>query len=64
MWDGDGDINIVVLDIDLWYNVGDSGVGSEGSSDLLLDNGVSRSRDSWGSNRSGLDNVLSSSINI
>ena len=48
MWDGDGDINFVVLDIDLWDNVGDlrgdSGVGSDGSSDLLLDNSVSRDR--------------------
>ena len=85
MWDGDGDINFVVLDIDLWDNVGDlrgdSGVGSDGSSDILLDNSVSRdrfsydrvrgngsircwrSRDSWGSNRSGLNNVLRSSGN-
>ena len=82
MWDGDGDINFVVLDIDLWDNVGDlrgdSGVGSDGSSDLLLDNSVRRnrftwvrdrgngsircwrSRDSMGSNRSGLNNVLRS----
>merc|ERR1711875_19253 len=50
-WDSNGDINVVVLDIDLWDNVGDlrgdSGVGSHGSSDLGLDNGVSRSRASW-----------------
>ena len=81
-WDGDGDINVVVLDIDWWDNVGDlrgdSGVGSDGSSDLLLDNSVRRnrftwvrdrgngsircwrSRDSMGSNRSGLNNVLRS----
>merc|ERR1711902_268226 len=85
-WDSDGDINVVVLDIDLWDNVGDlrgdSGVGSDGSSDLGLDNGVSRgrsswdgsrgdgsircwgSRDGWGSNRSGLNNVLGSSGNV
>jgi len=50
-WDSNGDIDIVVLDIDLWDNVGDlrgdSGVGSDGSSDLGLDNGVSRSWASW-----------------
>merc|ERR1711981_399225 len=44
-WDSNGDINVVVLDIDLWNNVGDlrgdSGVGSDGSSDLLLNNSVS-----------------------
>merc|ERR1719187_1775892 len=85
-WDSNGDINVVVLDIDLWDNVGDlrgdSGVGSDGSSDLGLDDGVSRSRsswdrgrgdgsirswgsrDGWGSNRSGLNNVLGSSGNV
>jgi len=50
-WDGNGDIDVVFLDIDLWDNVGDlrgdSGVGSDGSSDLGLDNGVSRSWASW-----------------
>merc|ERR1719513_78328 len=50
-WDSNGDINVVFLDIDLWDNVGDlrgdSGVGSHGSSDLGLDNGVSGSRASW-----------------
>merc|ERR1719477_523161 len=50
-WDSNGDINVVFLDIDLWDNVGDlrgdSGVGSHRSSDLGLDNGVSRSRASW-----------------
>merc|ERR1711983_303279 len=50
-WDSNRDINVVVLDIDLWDNVGDlrgdSGVGSDGSSDLGLDNGVSGSRSSW-----------------
>merc|ERR1719513_499828 len=50
-WDSNGDINVVVLDIDLWDNVGDlrgdSGVGSHGSCDLGLDNGVSGSRASW-----------------
>merc|ERR1711936_805943 len=50
-WDSNGDIDVVVLDIDLWDNVGDlrgdSGVGSDRSSDPLLDNGVSRSWASW-----------------
>merc|ERR1719266_2435923 len=50
-WDSNGDIDIVVLDVDLWDNVGDlrgdSGVGSDGSSDPLLDNGVSGSWASW-----------------
>merc|ERR1712033_135914 len=50
-WDSNRDINVVFLDIDLWDNVGDlrgdSGVGSDGSSDLGLDNGVSRSWASW-----------------
>merc|ERR1719312_1980487 len=50
-WDSNRDINVVFLDIDLWDNVGDlrgdSGVGSHGSSDLGLDNGVSGSRASW-----------------
>merc|ERR1719206_744948 len=50
-WDSNRDINVVFLDIDLWDNVGDlrgdSGVGSHRSSDLGLDNGVSRSRASW-----------------
>merc|ERR1712168_1412879 len=50
-WDSNRDIDIVVLDIDFWDNVGDlrgdSGVGSDGSSDLGLDNGVSRSWASW-----------------
>merc|ERR1712121_451941 len=85
-WDSNRDINVVFLDIDLWDNVGDlrgdSGVGSDGSSDLGLDNSVSRSRsswdrgrgdgsirswgsrDGWGSNRSGLNNVLGSSGNV
>merc|ERR1711902_240043 len=85
-WDSNGDINVVFLDIDLWDNVGDLrgdfGVGSYGSSDLGLDNGVSGSRsswdgsrgdgsircwgsrDGWGSNRSGLNNVLGSSSNV
>merc|ERR1712121_14720 len=85
-WDGTRDINVVFLDIDLWDNVGDlrgdSSVGSDGSSDLGLDNSVSRSRsswdrcrgdgsirswgsrDGWGSNRSGLNNVLGSTGNV
>merc|ERR1711872_1074012 len=50
-WDSNRDINVVFLDIDLWDNVGDlrgdSGVGSDGSSNLGLDNSVSRSRSSW-----------------
>merc|ERR1719483_1776030 len=50
-WDSNWDINIVLLDIDLWDNVGelggDSGVSSDGSKDSLLDNGVSGSRASW-----------------
>merc|ERR550519_2347547 len=50
-WDSNGDIDIVVLDVDFWDNVGDlrgdSGVGSDGSSDLGLDNGVRRSWASW-----------------
>ena len=50
-WDSNGDIDIVVLHIDLWDNVGDlrgdSGVGSDGSSDLGLDNGVNGSWASW-----------------
>merc|ERR1719510_2911706 len=50
-WDSNRDIDIVVLDIDLWDNVGDlrgdSGVGSDRGSDLGLDNGVSRSWASW-----------------
>merc|ERR1711981_602464 len=59
-WDSNGDINVVVLDIDLWNNVGDlrgdSGVGSDGSSDLLLNNGVSRSGSSW--DRCGRDGSI------
>merc|ERR1719381_34662 len=47
--DGDGDldrdINVVLVDLELGNNLGldrgDSGVSSHGSSDLLLDNGVS-----------------------
>merc|ERR1711900_93732 len=50
-WDSNGDIDVVVLDIDLWNNVGylrgDYRVGSDGSSNLLLNNGVSGSRSSW-----------------
>merc|ERR1719233_1592640 len=50
-WDSNGDIDIVVLDVDFRDNVGDlrgdSGVGSDGSSDLGLDNGVSGSWASW-----------------
>merc|ERR1712072_179099 len=59
-WDSNGDINVVVLDIDLWNNVGDlrgdSGVGSDGSSDPLLNNGVSRSGSSW--DRCGRDGSI------
>merc|ERR1711892_422153 len=50
-WNSNWGINIVLLDIDLWDNVGelrgDSGVSSDGSKDSLLDNGVSGSRASW-----------------
>merc|ERR1719430_90476 len=50
-WHSNRDIDIVVLHIDLWDNVGDlrgdSGVGSDGSSDPLLDNGVNGSWASW-----------------
>lgn len=46
-WDGDRDINVVFLDIDLGDNVGelrsDSGVSSDWGKDSLLDNGISRS---------------------
>merc|ERR1719318_2360142 len=75
-WDSNGDINVVVLDIDLWNNVGDlrgdSGVGSDGSSDPLLNNSVSRSRsswdrgrrDGWRGNGDSLNDVLGSSGNI
>merc|ERR1719435_507604 len=46
-WDSNRDINIVLLDIDLWDNVGDlgsdSGVSSDWGSNLGLDNGVSGS---------------------
>merc|ERR1711970_259765 len=59
-WDSNGDINVVVLDIDLWNNVGDlrgdSGVGSDGSSDPLLNNDVSRSGSSW--DRCGRDGSI------
>lgn len=48
---GNWDINVVFLDIDLWDNVGelrsDSGVSSDWGKDSLLDNSVSRSRASW-----------------
>merc|ERR1719477_186402 len=67
-WDSNGDINVVVLDIDLWDNVGDlrgdSGVGSHGSSDLGLDNGVSGSRDGWRGKSNGRNQVLGFSSNI
>ena len=50
-WDGNWDINVVFLDIDLRDDVGDlgsdSGVGSDWGKDSLLDNGVSGSRSSW-----------------
>merc|ERR1719219_1886492 len=59
-WDSNRDINVVVLDIDLWNNVGnlrgDYRVGSDGSSDLLLNNGVSGSRSSW--DRCGRDGSI------
>merc|ERR1712106_1178549 len=50
-WHSNRDINIVLLDIDLWDNVsklgGDSGVSSDGSSNLGLGNGVSGGGASW-----------------
>merc|ERR1712086_858411 len=50
-WDSNWDINIVLLDIDLWDNVGvlggDSGVGSDWGRNLGLDNGVSGGGTSW-----------------
>merc|ERR1712054_113157 len=65
-WDSNRDINVVLLYVQLWDNVGDlrsgSGVGSDGSSDLGLNNGVSGSRSSW--ERLGLNEVLGSSGNI
>merc|ERR1712038_1386968 len=43
-WDSNRDINVVLLYVQLWDNVGDlrsdPGVGSDGSSDLGLNNGV------------------------
>merc|ERR1712106_260607 len=50
-WHSNRDINIVLLDIDLWDNVGqlggDSGVSSDWGSNLGLDNGVSGGGASW-----------------
>merc|ERR1712123_26550 len=50
-WHSNWDINIVLLDIDLWDNVGklggDSGVSSDWGSNLGLDNGVSGGGASW-----------------
>jgi len=50
-WHSNRDINIVLLDIDLWDNVGelggDSGVSSDWGSNLGLDNGVGRGGASW-----------------
>merc|ERR1719510_2940098 len=71
-WDSNGDIDVVVLDIDLWNNVGDLRgdyrVGSDGSSDLLLNNGVSGSGSSWDrcgrGNGDSLNDVLGSSGDI
>merc|ERR1719342_396805 len=82
----DRDINVVLLYVQLWDNVGDlrsdSGVGSDGSSNLGLNNGVSGSRSSWDRGRRngsiwcwgsrddwgweslGLNEVLGSSGNI
>merc|ERR1712106_454238 len=67
-WDSNWDINIVLLDIDLWDNVGelrgDSGVSSDGSKDSLLDNSVSGSRDDWSGKGNGVNKVLGWSGNI
>jgi len=85
-WDSNRDINVVLLYVQLWDNVGDlrsdPGVGSDGSSDLGLNNGVSGSRSSWDRGRRngsiwcwgsrddwgweslGLNEVLGSSGNI
>merc|ERR1719327_1379016 len=73
-WDSNGDINVVVLYIDLWDNVGDlrgdSGVGSHGSRanwDGCWGDGSIRS---WGSRdgrrgkSNGLNEVLGFSSNI
>merc|ERR1711892_982055 len=50
-WDSNRDINIVLLAIDLWDNVGElgsgSGVSSDWGSNLGLDTGVSRGGASW-----------------
>ena len=50
-WDSNRDINVVFLYVQFWDNVGDlrsvSGVGSEGSSDLGLNNSAGGSRSSW-----------------
>merc|ERR1719213_1190307 len=54
-WDGDGDIDVVLLHVQLGNDVGclggDSGMSSDGSSDLGLDNGVSGSGSSWNGSR-------------
>merc|ERR1719410_2053908 len=85
-WDSNRDINVVLLYVQLWDNVGDlrsdPGVGSDGSSDLGLDYGVNwsrtswdrgrrngsiwcwGSRDDWGWESLGLNEVLGSSGNI
>merc|ERR1712055_671200 len=57
----DGDVNVVVLYIDLGDDVGllgsDPGVGPHGSEDLLLDHGVSRSGSLVGGSRGDGSNV-------
>merc|ERR1711892_712380 len=67
-WHSNRDINIVLLDIDLWDNVGklggDSGVGSDGSSNLGLDNGGSGGGDDWSGKGNGVDKVLDRSSDI
>ena len=49
--DIDGDINVVLVDLELRNNVGldrgDSGVGPKRSKDLLLDNSINWGRSSW-----------------
>merc|ERR1719481_1880502 len=57
----DGDVNVVVLYIELGDDVGllgsDPGVGPHGSEDLLLDHGVSRSGSLVGGSRGDGSNV-------
>merc|ERR1712126_656506 len=62
--DRDGDVNVVVLYIELGDDVGllggDPGVGPHGSKDLLLDHGISRSGSLVGGSRGDGSNVRGS----